>query len=385
MKRLKPYIFSVFLILSGVLFFRTDDVRREVYAQVLQPFEEVYEEICGEIRGEKDVHGEGDIYEEGNVAAEADASGTQGGQDIPDGADREAQEAGSGSVVMVSGNQPGAEGPGDGAGETEPQPEEPDWYFGEAPEGYFDDALFIGDSRTVGLSEYGGLDQSTFYCSTGLTIYKMFTASIVKVPGSKKKITVEEALGQRQFGKIYLMIGINEMGTGTVDSFIKKYQEQVDRLQELQPDAIIYLQGIMRVTTTRSQKGDYINNEGIDARNERIAQMADNEKIFYLDVNPLLCDEDGGLVSSYTHDGVHLRAAYVLKWKEFLEENVVLLYGQPGGNDDGEHPDNVRGEQSGGSGNRNNAAEQDGAGESEENTGEDENNAGMKRDESEGL
>lgn len=81
---------------------------------------------------------------------------------------------------------------------------------------YFDDAVFIGDSRTVGMYEYGGLEEtSTFYASTGLTVYKMFDSAIVSVPGQKKKITVEEALSEKQFAKIYLMIGINEMGTGT--------------------------------------------------------------------------------------------------------------------------------------------------------------------------
>ena len=89
---------------------------------------------------------------------------------------------------------------------------------------YFDDAVFIGDSRTVGMYEYGGLEEtSTFYASTGLTVYKMFDSAIVSVPGQKKKITVEEALSEKQFAKIYLMIGINEMGTGTVESFMKAY------------------------------------------------------------------------------------------------------------------------------------------------------------------
>ena len=61
--------------------------------------------------------------------------------------------------------------------------------------------------------EYGGLEEtSTFYASTGLTIYKMFDSKIVAVPGQKKKITVEEALSEKQFAKIYLMIGINENG-----------------------------------------------------------------------------------------------------------------------------------------------------------------------------
>ena len=44
---------------------------------------------------------------------------------------------------------------------------------------YFDDAVFIGDSRTVGMYEYGGLEEtSTFYASTGLTVYKMFDSAM---------------------------------------------------------------------------------------------------------------------------------------------------------------------------------------------------------------
>ena len=189
---------------------------------------------------------------------------------------------------------------------------------------YFDDAVFIGDSRTVGMYEYGGLEEtSTFYASTGLTIYKMFDSAIVSVPGQKKKITVEEALSEKQFTKIYLMIGINEMGTGTVESFMKAYSEAVQHLRELQPDAVIYLQAIMKVTTERSEQGDYINNEGIEARNAEIAKLADDQKIFFLDVNPEICDETGGMVASYTYDGVHLKAQYIPIWLDYLKAHAV--------------------------------------------------------------
>ena len=44
----------------------------------------------------------------------------------------------------------------------------------------------------------------------------------------------------------------------------------------------------MKVTTERSNKGDYITNEGIDARNAEIAKLANNVNIFYLDVTLLL-------------------------------------------------------------------------------------------------
>lgn len=190
---------------------------------------------------------------------------------------------------------------------------------------YFSDALFIGDSRTVGMYEYGGLEETaTFYASTGLTVYKMFDAEIVEVPGQKKKQTVEEALQENSFGKIYLMIGINEMGTGTVESFAEKYKEVVEHLRELQPEATIYIQGIMKVTTERSEQGDYINNEGIEARNTEIAKLADNVTIFYLDVNPYICDETGGIEPSYTYDGVHLKAQYISIWKDYLKAHAVI-------------------------------------------------------------
>nr|WP_300837062.1 GDSL-type esterase/lipase family protein [uncultured Acetatifactor sp.] len=213
-------------------------------------------------------------------------------------------------------------GSGNNAGPGSAEPKEVTYMTVE--DDYFADAVFIGDSRTMGMFEYGGLEETAaFYCSTGLTVYKMFEAQIV--PAEQGKISVEEALQQNVFSKIYFMIGINEMGTGTVESFLEAYQGAVDHLRELQPDAIIYLQAIIKVTAERSAQGDYINNEGIIARNEGIARMADNEHVFYLDVNPLICDESGGMIPEYTFDGVHLKAKYIDIWKDFLKSHAIAL------------------------------------------------------------
>ena len=191
---------------------------------------------------------------------------------------------------------------------------------------YFSDAVFIGDSRMVGLYEYGGLEEvAAFYASKGLTVYKLFDAEIVKVPGQRQNLTIEDALLNNEFKKIYLMVGINEMGTGTVETFTAKYKEVADHLLELQPNAILYIQGILKVTTERSKQGDYINNEGIVARNEALSGLADNRRIFYLDANPVICDDTGGVVSSYTTDGVHLKAQYIQLWKDYLKEHAIDL------------------------------------------------------------
>ena len=260
------------------------------------------------------------------------------------GGDAASDEASNGAVAdgeSSNGEAPSGEGTdaesGDDtwaeAGSTEP--EEIPWYeltyrdpadivYTSVEDSYFADAVFLGDSRTVGMYEYGGLkDISTFYASTGLNIYKLMEAKIVEVSYQKEKISVEQALQENRFEKIYLMIGINEMGIGTVDSFMEKYREVVARIRELQPEAIIYLQGIMKVTTERSAKGDYIHNEGIEARNAEIAKLADNIWIYYLDVNSCICDESGGMESSYTYDGVHLKAQYVTIWKDYLKTHAV--------------------------------------------------------------
>lgn len=229
----------------------------------------------------------------------------------------------TGDVLPADGTEPAG---GEGAAGLPETPEaDGGVVYHTVEDDYFADAVFIGDSRTVGMFEYGGLEETAdFYASTGLTVYKMFSSEIVAVEGQRKKISVEQALSQNSYAKIYLMIGINEMGTGTVESFVEAYKEAVDHLLELQPDAILYIQGIIKVTTERSEQGDYIHNEGIEARNEALSQLADNERIFYLDVNPEICDETGGMEASYTFDGVHLKAQYIDIWKTYLKEHAII-------------------------------------------------------------
>lgn len=315
---LKKWSFLILIVLTGAGYLTMAD-SWEVYAAPLRQAKAVWNAYA--VPGQK---GEADG---------ADPAMAPDGRDDPQegalGKGSPADEPADGTVNGVSagdlGGAQNAAGTEAGGGQepvTYRTPEEVVYHSVE--DDYFRDAVFIGDSRTVGLYEYGGLqDISTFYASTGLTVYKLFDARIVEVEGQKQKETVEWALSQRSFSRIYLMIGINEMGTGTVDSFLEAYGQAVEHLRELQPDAIIYLQGIMKVTTERSSQGDYITNEGIEERNEGIAALADNVNVYYLDVNPLICDDTGGMEASYTFDGVHLKAQYVSLWKDYLKSHAA--------------------------------------------------------------
>lgn len=352
MKWLKNSYYLILLVTVGIVYLSTVD-RWKVYAQVI---EQVKEFCLGNVEQEdqkknaddsgpeqgdqpgQDVvaPGIGDIAAgSGNLAsATSDTADDGQGQNTANsenGQEQDMVNAGAGTAEGAGAAEQPTTRPLEPAASTgsgtPPEPDAPvEPVFVTVEDEYFSDAVFIGDSRTVGMCEYGGLEEiSTFYASTGLTVYKIFDAAIVEVPGQKKKITIEEALEENSFAKIYLMIGINEMGVGTVETFTEKYREVVEHLQELQPDAIIYIQGIIKVTTERSDQGDYINNEGIEARNLELEKLADNRSIFYLDVNPLICDETGGLVDSYTFDGVHLKAKYIQIWKDYLKENAVQI------------------------------------------------------------
>lgn len=194
--------------------------------------------------------------------------------------------------------------------------------FTTATEDYFADACFIGDSRTVGISQYAGIENATFLCKTSLTIYDYEKP---KLTFNEEKKSIKDILTENQFGKIYLMVGINECGTGTPETFYERYREVVNDIRKLQPNALIFIQGNLFVTQSKSEESDSITNENIAARNALIATLANQKDIFYIDINESsLCDE-GALVSDYTWDQVHIKAQYYPVWKDYLLQHAIII------------------------------------------------------------
>ena len=264
--------------------------------------------------------------------APSDSAGTEDGQSGTENQEQGGMDGQTGAGGQSAEEEEGALENGLGLGDLAAEElglgedEERTWEPGPVEEAYFDDALFIGDSRTVGLSEYGGFQEgTTFYAATSLTIYNLFDSpKKFAQTADGSKVTLEEALSQRKFGKIYLMLGINEMGRGTTESFFKVYADAVNRIRVLQPDAIIFVQGIMRVSGEKSSTDPVFNNVRINERNQALAAMADGKQIFYLEVNDAVCDENGDLITEYTYDQIHLKAKYYKLWKDYLLAHGVV-------------------------------------------------------------
>lgn len=191
-----------------------------------------------------------------------------------------------------------------------------------ADESYFEDALFIGNSRTVGMYLFGDMPESTdFFADVGMTIYDVLDANIDVPPESGSSNTLTGLLTAKQYGKIYIMFGINELGTGTSESFVEYYQSVVQQICQMQPDAIVYVQSIINVAA--SAETDVISNANINEKNALLSQIADNKQVFYIDLNPSLVDSSGYLNSDYTSDGIHLGGSSLPFWKDCLLANAM--------------------------------------------------------------
>ena len=191
---------------------------------------------------------------------------------------------------------------------------------GQVADSYFDDAAFIGDSRTQGLQLYTGLPNATFYATQGLMVDTFFSKKFVKAGGGK--ITIPDAMKNQTFKKVYIMLGVNELGWAYEKVFIQKYGEVVDKVKELQPDAKIYVQSILPVTKAKRDGDAIYNNTKISRYNELIEQMCREKGVTYLHVADAVGLDNGALPAGSATDGVHLNREYCYKWLDYLKTHT---------------------------------------------------------------
>ena len=203
---------------------------------------------------------------------------------------------------------------------TQPVPESE-----EVEMDYFSDALFIGDSRTDGLRLYSGIQGADFYCYKGLTIFEVDERKIVELNGNS--YSVVEALEKGpQYAKIYISLGVNELGYYNDNAYHQAFSEFLDTVKALQPNAIIYLENLVPVNPQKCaeyKQPYYVNNDRVAAYNAIYPQLATEHQVALLDVASALSDENGILPADATADGVHFTKAWYQKWLAYLMNHTV--------------------------------------------------------------
>lgn len=202
-----------------------------------------------------------------------------------------------------------------------------------APTSYFDDACFIGHSLVNGMKNAFPLSSERVFAVDGassrsITTYSKFP--IQRSQGADPSLpstgTLAEALAVRKFNNVYIMFGVNEIGTAAYhrQTFASNMTALVQLVRQSQPTAQIYLLSLSPVSQSCSESRENVNRDNILNFNTALKQVAKEQKVYYLNLFDLLCDENGFLPSRFSSsDGLHLPSAAYGEIKKYLLSHTV--------------------------------------------------------------
>lgn len=179
----------------------------------------------------------------------------------------------------------------------------------------FQEVLFVGDSRTVGLYEYGQMREADVFANSGMTVFNLWDCETSF--NNKGKITLEQVLTENQYQVIHFMLGINELGY-SMEQIVEKYREAVGKIQSMQPRAKVVLGANLHVTAENSSKSKFFNNQRINTLNFEIQNIGDELDCYYIDVNEIFDDTQGNLSKEYSTDGAHILGKYYADWVQWI-------------------------------------------------------------------
>ena len=182
---------------------------------------------------------------------------------------------------------------------------------GQVDLSYFADAAFLGDSLTVGFSDYQINLGGALICGyTGVGPDAIVNRSAVKSPTRGQEVALDVLAAARP-KKLYILLGTNTLTTlGASDRFLAYYGQMLDMLREaLGEDCVIYVQSIPPVRPSAAAEKPGLASDVLRGVNEQLAQLAASKGCVYLDLWETLADGEGNLKEMLAApDGVHLSA-----------------------------------------------------------------------------
>ena len=197
---------------------------------------------------------------------------------------------------------------------------------------WFDDAVFVGDSVTLKLSyyaDYGSLGNADFLCAGSLGYnnaqWGYDHPDNVHPVYNGIKYTVEDGAAMLQPKKIFIMLGMNDIGLYGVDGAVEGMKSLTAKIQQRCPDAVIYVQSVTPMLSYK-QLSD-LNNTTIDAFDQAIQPICQERGYIYLDVASAVNDGYGNLMEAYCSDatamGLHFSDAGCEAWVNYLKSHVA--------------------------------------------------------------
>jgi lysophospholipase L1-like esterase len=133
---------------------------------------------------------------------------------------------------------------------------------------------------------------------------------------------------------IVLLAGTNNVGNRAPDDvparvadITRGIEAILERFEDKAPDATVILMGIF------PRNDNIAVMPVIDGINDNLSQLADGDRIRYLNINGRLADEDGRLFEGMMADGLHPSLAGYQVWADALVPLLTELLGEPGDED----------------------------------------------------
>lgn len=186
----------------------------------------------------------------------------------------------------------------------------------DAGEEYLNETLFVGDSNTVALFQYGLLPLNQVAAKVGISVQAASTDKCCYFENDQTGHTIVETIAKMKPRRVVFSFGTNDAPYHTTEEFIEAYTEVLDEVKEVYPYTDIIINAVYPIAKQNSYPE--ISMGTIDAYNQTLSEMCQEEGYKFLNTTELLKGSDGYLQPSYANsDGIHLN-------KQGLEN--VLMY-----------------------------------------------------------
>ena len=195
----------------------------------------------------------------------------------------------------------------------------------EVDDSYFEDAVFIGDSRMQGFRNFSGITKGSFVTAVGMELENFYTEP--QIPTASGNVLVMDALKNLNYTKIYMMLGTNELGAYNMDDIDTVYGSVLADIKSLSssPDPDVYVFSVIYVEEALVTTGDYVNNANVDQVNREILQMCEREGYHYINLNEIFSDGSHSLISGASEDGIHLNQEHCIQWLNYTKTHYLPL------------------------------------------------------------
>ena len=181
-------------------------------------------------------------------------------------------------------------------------------------DGYFDDALFIGDSLTNNLSNYVRSRRQTEPDLLGTSKLFGVSAMTVKIASQNiagtvgvtfkyrgKPVSITELINACTPKRVFLMLGANEMHADSLDALKENYAALIDAIHENCPGVELVVQGILPATEW------FCRVRGLDGMkwnsfNDELSQICAEHGAAFVNFADMLADGNGYLQPSLASD-----------------------------------------------------------------------------------